>query len=67
MVIWYKNSILASIMSITGCSFILFAVYGLIDGAYSADSLIVAIVIGIALAVGGNFVSKRKAAKQQNQ
>ena len=29
--------------------------------------VIVAIVIGIVLAVGGNFVSKRKAAKQQNQ
>ena len=65
MAIWYRNSILASILSITGCAFLCVAVselFGEKDGDIS--SVVLAIAIGLVLAIAGNFVSKRKAQKQ---
>ena len=64
MVIWYRNSILASILSIVGCALAFVGLYGLLGGVYDIGSVLVAIVGGVGMAFGGNVVSKKKAAKK---
>lgn len=65
MAIWYKNSILASIVSVLGCGFIVVAIQELSAGELDLFPDFIGIVaMGVALAVLGWFISDRKAKKQ---
>ena len=61
MIFWYKNSFLASIVSIFGCALVTVAVIGLLDGDTEG---LVAIIPGIALAIWGRVISDNKAFKK---
>lgn len=69
MVFWYKNSFLASVLSVGGCALIIAAigeaVFG--GGGLSGGDMILAIGIGVAMAILGKKVSDNKAKKQQEQ
>ncbi len=56
MVIWYKNSILASFISIFGCAFV---ILGITEGGGIA-----AVAIGIVMVILGKLISDRKAKKK---
>lgn len=55
MVIWYRNSILASLISVFGCVMI---IVGIQDAEY------ILIPVGLALAVLGKYLSVRKEKKK---
>ncbi len=59
MVIFYKNSVLASIVSILGCLAITIAVVVGLETGIDADGISL-IVVGVALAVAGKVISKNK-------
>lgn len=67
MIIWYKNSILASIVSIIGCVIAVTGVYGLVDGESSAGIGILMIIVGICIAAVGKIISEQKAKKKAEQ
>ena len=60
MILWYKNSFWASVVSIFGCAFILAGIGMFGDDAASA---IIAIICGVALAIWGKIISNNKAFK----
>ena len=60
MIRWYKNSFLASLVSIIGCLLIL---GGIATFSESIGAAILIIVIGLALAVWGKIISDNKAFK----
>lgn len=57
MVVFYKNSVLASLVSIFGCIFCTAAIYGIIDGI---PEMLFMAVIGIPLVFLGKNISKNK-------
>lgn len=61
MIRWYKNSFLASVVSIIGCLAILAGIYGIVDETIAEG--VVCIVIGLALAIWGKQISESKAFK----
>ena len=61
MVFWYKNSFLASVVSIFGCALIMVGISGVIDGEMGG---IFGILVGLALAVWGRMISEDKAFKK---
>ncbi len=61
MIRWYKNSFLASAVSIIGCISILAGIYGIVDETITEG--VIAIVIGLALAILGKQISDNKAFK----
>ena len=58
MILWYKNSLLASIVSILGCALTMAGIAGVFDGE---TELLVAVIPGIAMAVWGKIISNNKA------
>lgn len=69
MVFWYRNSFLASVLSVGGCALIITAVGEMLSGSgeLSGGSAFLAIGIGVALAILGKKVSDNKAKKQREQ
>lgn len=69
MVFWYRNSFLASVLSVGGCALIIAAIGEMISGSgeLSGGSAFLAIGIGLALAILGKKVSDNKAKKQRDQ
>ena len=65
MYIWYKNSILASIASLSGSILAVFAVWSMIDGELDILSGILAIAIGCGLVFLGSVISARKEDKKK--
>ena len=68
MVIWYRNSILASLVSIIGCVIVVFGVTDLFQGdarELTVVTDIVMIVVGIAVAALGKIISDHKAEKKR--
>lgn len=61
MIIWYKNSFLASVVSIFGCVFVITAISGCLEGEYAA--LLLAIP-GIALLIWARKISHDKEFKK---
>lgn len=61
MILFYKNSFLASVLSILGCICIL--VVAVDFSYYSADVIVPAITAGIALLICGKLVSNEKVFK----
>lgn len=57
MVVFYKNSVLASLVSIFGCIFCTAAIYGIIDGI---PEMLFMAVIGIPFVFLGKNISKNK-------
>ena len=58
MVFWYKNSFLASLVSIVGCLMVMGGIATFGDEAVTA---VILILIGIALAIWGKVISANKA------
>ena len=58
---YYRNSFLASLVSITGYTFIYLAIMGLIEGAPEA---LIFVAIGIPLIFLASKISERKAQKK---
>lgn len=69
MVIWYKNSFLASVLSMGGCALIIAAIGEMISGSgeLSGGSAFLAMGIGVALAILGKKVSDNKAKNQEQE
>ena len=67
MAIWYKNSILASIISVLGCGFIVVAFREMVAGEMTFGEFLPIAAIGVALAILGWFISDRKAKKQADR
>ena len=61
MILYYKNSFLASVVSILGCVFIITGVVGIVEGEAGG---IVAMIPGVALAIWGRIISDNKAFKK---
>lgn len=61
MFLWYRNSFLASVVSIFGCGLIMVAIMGLVEGAPAA---LVCAIPGVALAVWGKKISGDKSFKK---
>jgi hypothetical protein len=61
MIRWYKNSFLASVVSIIGCAAILVGIYSIVDETIVEG--VIAIVVGLALAIWGKQISENKAFK----
>lgn len=64
MAIWYRNSVLASIISVLGCGFIVVAFREMMAGDMTFGEFLPIAAIGVVLAVLGWFISDRKAKKQ---
>ena len=58
MFLWYKNSFLASVVSIAGCAL---AMYGIASFGDEAATAVICIAIGVALAICGKMISSNKA------
>lgn len=65
MYIWYKNSILASIASLSGSILAVFAAWSIIDGELDILSGILAIAIGCGLVFLGSVISAWKEDKKK--
>lgn len=61
MVIWYKNSFLASVVSIFGCVFCIGAILGCVEGD---PSMLAMLIPGIPLLIWGRVISENKAFKK---
>lgn len=61
MIRWYKNSFLASVVSIVGCVAILAGIYSIVDETVTEG--VIAIIVGLALAILGKQISENKAFK----
>lgn len=61
MIIWYKNSFLASIVSIIGCICCVSAIFGCVEG--DPDALIL-VLPGIPLMIWGKVISENKRFKK---
>ena len=61
MVLWYKNSFLASVVSILGCVLIMAGIMGIVDGE---TEMLFALIPGLALAIWGKIISNNKAFKK---
>ena len=62
MVLYYKNSILASLVSIMGCFFVMFAFAMFSEG--DIGSGILSLIFAVPFLVGGKWISKNKAFKK---
>lgn len=60
MIIWYRNSFLASLISIVACVFAVCGVYAAVDGEISGLLLLIPGIGGVLL---GRWISDRKAKK----
>ena len=63
MIRWYKNSFLASVVSILGCTLILAGIMIVVEEEELAGGIMLAIV-GLALAIWGKNISENKAFKK---
>ena len=61
MVLWYKNSFLASVVSIFGCILVMGGIMGAVDGDLS---LLAMIIPGVALVILGSSISDNKSFKK---
>lgn len=61
MVFWYKNSFLASVVSIFGCLLVMGGIASFSDDAALAVGFI---VVGVALAIWGKIISNNKSFKK---
>ncbi len=61
MILFYKNSFLASVVSILGCICILVIVTDF--DSYTMEEIVPAMLAGIALLIGGKMISNRKVFK----
>lgn len=61
MIFWYKNSFLASLVSILGCVMVM---GGIATFGEDAGAAIIFIIIGIAMAIWGKSISEDKAFKK---
>ena len=57
MFLWYRNSFLASVVSLFGCALIMVGVMGVVEGEPSA---LVCVIPGLALAIWGRNISHNK-------
>ena len=60
MIIYYKNSVLASIVSILGCLCILVLIMG---DVYDTGEIVFAVILGVGLLVAGKLISVEKSFK----
>ena len=67
MFIWYRNSVLASIVSIIGCVIACTGIYGIIDKEIGVGPGILLIIAGIGTAALGSAISEQKAKKKAEQ
>lgn len=63
--VYYKNSVLASIVSVLGCLFVTLGIMSLFEGGMDVVSCIAMIALGVLLAWLGRVISKRKEKKKQ--
>ncbi len=61
MVLWYKNSFLASVVSIFGCALVMGGIATFAEDAAPAVGLI---AVGVVLAIWGKIISSNKAFKK---
>lgn len=61
MILFYKNSFLASVVSILGCVFIMVILVDI--DSYHMDVIVPVIAMGIALLIGGKMISVNKSFK----
>lgn len=61
MIFWYKNSFLASVVSILGCVFMMCAIMGLVEGE---PAMLLLALIGIPLLIWARQISNNKAFKK---
>ena len=64
MVIWYKNSFLASLVSILGSVMALSSIAMIMEGGENAGAGIAMMVAGVAMIIWGKKISKNKAFKK---
>ncbi|MDO4622537.1 MAG: hypothetical protein Q4B22_06255 [Eubacteriales bacterium] len=62
--IYYTNSVLASIVSIFGCIMVVLGISGIAKGEIGAEAIPM-IILGIALAILGKVISVKKANKKK--
>lgn len=62
MLFYYKNSFLASAVSILGCIFVMIALMG--GNGYEIGETILLLVLGVSGLVGGKLISNEKAFKK---
>lgn len=67
MIFWYRNSVLASLVSIIGCVIVITGIAGLRDREIGVGPGILVIVAGIGIAALGKVISDRKAQKKTEQ
>lgn len=65
MIIWYRNSILASIVSLSGCALAVVGFGEMQDKEISAATGIIMIVLGVCAVILGWFISERKREKER--
>lgn len=61
MIRWYKNSFLASVVSIIGCVLIMMGIFSIVEETVGEG--IICIIVGLALAILGKLISENKAFK----
>lgn len=61
MVVYYRNSLLASLVSILGCILCLSGIYAAIEGEFEALSLL---IVGVPIVIWGKIISKNKEFKK---
>ncbi|MBE6941970.1 MAG: hypothetical protein E7455_06810 [Ruminococcaceae bacterium] len=61
MIFWYKNSFLASVLSIFGCAM---AMAGIVSFSEDAELAVILLVIGVVFAIWGKQISNNKAFKK---
>ncbi|MBQ8797010.1 MAG: hypothetical protein IJZ56_02315 [Oscillospiraceae bacterium] len=61
MILFYKNSFLASVLSVLGCVFIMVILVDI--DSYHMDVIVPVLAMGIALLIGGKLISVNKSFK----
>ena len=61
MVLWYKNSFLASVVSVLGCALVTMGIMAAVGGDTEALPMVIP---GLALAIWGKIISNNKAFKK---
>ena len=61
MILYYKNSLLASVVSILGCVLLMVVIFTW--GEYSVEEMILPAILGVAMLIWGKVISNNKAFK----
>ena len=67
MIFWYRNSFLASFVSIVGCVIVITGIGAIRSDEISTGAGILIIVVGVAMAILGKVISDKKEEKKQEK